>query len=243
MWPQGNWPLLVSSLTWARTLVIACWISTPGCVMLAISARVNGLLVPSWPSSAVCPGPVANAIRVPSPDFISARPDLHRDAAGRGVRLDLGGERIVAAGVEEHQLDLGVAHGLVEREVDIDGGAELDVHFGFDVGIDRQQIIGAVDGDAVAGIEEHRDVGALRLLAEFEQPLGHLVAGEVGAFDHVEADIAKHRWPSPWHRSAGWEAAAHSCRRRCRPRRRRACRPLRASAANTMQIRERITVR
>ena len=33
----------------------------------------------------------------------------------------------------------------------------------------------------------------MRLLAEFEQLFGHGVAGEVGALDHVEADIAKHR--------------------------------------------------
>ena len=66
VWPQGSWFLLVSSLTWARTLVIACWISTPGEAILAISARVNGLLVPASPSSAVWPGPVAKAIRVPS---------------------------------------------------------------------------------------------------------------------------------------------------------------------------------
>ncbi len=124
--------------------------------------------------------------------FHFGKAGLHRYAAGGGVRLDLGGERIVAAGIEEHQLDLGVAHGLVEREVDVDRGTELDVHFGFDVGIDRQQIVSAVDGDAVAGIEKYRDVGALRLLAEFEQPLGHAVAGEVGAFDHLEADVAKH---------------------------------------------------
>ncbi len=68
---------------------------------------------------------------------------------------------------------------------------ELDVHFRFDVGVDRQQIIGAADGDAVSGVEEHCDVGALCLLAEVEQLLRHLVAGEVGAFDHVEADIAQ----------------------------------------------------
>ncbi len=124
--------------------------------------------------------------------FHLRKPRLHRHAAGGGIRLDLGGERIVAAGIEEHQLDLGVAHGLVEREIDIDRGAQFDIHFRFDVGIDRQQIIGAADGDAVAGIEEYRDVGALRLLAEFEQPLGHLVAGQVSALDDIEADIAKH---------------------------------------------------
>jgi hypothetical protein len=32
--------------------------------------------------------------------------------------------------------------------------------FGFEVGIDRQQICGAVDGEAMAGMEEQRDVGA-----------------------------------------------------------------------------------
>ena len=43
----------------------------------------------------------------------------------------------------------------------------------------------------MAGIKEHGDVGALRLLAEVEQPFGHLVAREIGAFDHLEADIAQ----------------------------------------------------
>ena len=75
--------------------------------------------------------------------FHFSKAGLHRHAAGRGVRLDLGGEGVVAAGIKEHQLDLGIAHGLLEREVDVDGGAELYIHFGFDVGIDRQQIIGA----------------------------------------------------------------------------------------------------
>ena len=101
---------------------------------------------------------------------------LHGDAAGGLGGTNFGRERIVAAGIEEHQLDLGVAHGLFEREVDIDGGAELDVHFGFEVGIDRQQVVGAVHRDAVAGIEEQRDVGAFGLLAEVQQLFRHLVA-------------------------------------------------------------------
>jgi hypothetical protein len=45
----------------------------------------------------------------------------------------------------------------------------------------------------MAGIKEHRDVGALRLLAEVEQLFGHGVAGQVGALDHFETDIAQHR--------------------------------------------------
>ena len=104
---------------------------------------------------------------------------FHRNAAGSLGGADPCRERIVAAGVEKHQFDLGVRHGLLQRDVDIDGGAELDVHLRFEVGIDRQQIIGAVNGDAVAGVIEQRDVGAFGLLAKLEQPLGHLVAGEV----------------------------------------------------------------
>ncbi len=165
-----------------------------------------------------------------------------RHAAGRRVRLDLGGERIVAAGVEEHQLDLGVAHGLVERQVDVDGGAKLDVHFRFDVGIDRQQIVGAADGDAVTGIEEHGDIGALRLLAEVEQLFRHLVAGEVGAFDHLEADIAQHARHRLGVDRRVRQAARRSCRRRCRRRRRRGGRPCAALTESAMQIRETMRV-
>jgi hypothetical protein len=120
----------------------------------------------------------------------------HIHAAGGPGGADFRHERIVSAGIEEHQLDLGLVHGLLQRQVDIDGGAELDVHLGFEVGIDRQQVVGAVDGDAVAGIEEHGDVGTLGLLAELEQLGCHRVAAEVGAFDDLEADIAQH----PGHR-------------------------------------------
>jgi hypothetical protein len=77
------------------------------------------------------PGPVAKASSVPWPDFISARPACG-DAAGGLGGTDFGRQRIVAAGVEEHQFD--IAHGLLERQVDIDGGAQLDVHLGFEVG-------------------------------------------------------------------------------------------------------------
>ena len=41
------------------------------------------------------------------------------------------------------------------------------------------------------GIEKHRDICALGFLAEFQQPLGHRVTGEVDAFDDVETDLAK----------------------------------------------------
>ncbi|MHC2686353.1 hypothetical protein ACVJDU_007917 [Bradyrhizobium diazoefficiens] len=128
---------------------------------------------------------------------------LHLGKAARDIdrprrpgRADLCGEGIVAAGIEEHQLHLGIRHGLLQRQIDVDGSAQLDVHLGFEVGVDRQQVIGAVHSDAVAGIKEKRHIGAFALLAELEQLRRHGVAAEVAALDHVEADIAQH----PCHR-------------------------------------------
>ena len=51
--------------------------------------------------------------------------NLHVDAAGGFGGTNFRGERIVAAGIEEHQLDLGIAHGLIERDVDVDGAPNL----------------------------------------------------------------------------------------------------------------------
>ena len=117
--------------------------------------------------------------------------DLHRNTPRARAGPDLRCKRIVTAGIEEHQFDLGGLHGPVEREIDVDRIAKLDVHFGFDVGIDRQQVVDAVNGDAVAGIKKHRNIRALRFLAEFEQPPGHLVAGEIDALNDVESRVAK----------------------------------------------------
>jgi hypothetical protein len=44
----------------------------------------------------------------------------------------------------------------------------------------------------MAGIKEHRNIRALGFLAEFEQPLGHLVAGKVDALNDVETCVPEH---------------------------------------------------
>lgn len=121
---------------------------------------------------------------------------LHIDGAGGLGRADLRRERIVTAGIQEYELHLRVRHRLIEREVDIDRRAQLDVHLGFQVCVDRQQVVHAVHGDPVAGIKEYRDIGAFTLLAELEKLCSHGVAGEVGALDDIESDIAQH----PGHR-------------------------------------------
>jgi len=51
----------------------------------------------------------------------------------------------------------------------------------------------AGDGNAVAGVEEQRESAPCRLLAEVEQPLGHLVAREIGALDTSNPTLRKRR--------------------------------------------------
>jgi hypothetical protein len=76
-------------------------------------------------------------------------------------------ERIVAAGVEQHQVDPGAGFfHLVENA----GGADhlrKDIGFVLRMGIDRHQIIEAVRLHAMAGVIKQRDVGAGQFLAEF----------------------------------------------------------------------------
>jgi len=120
---------------------------------------------------------------------------------------------VTVSALEEHQLDLGIVHGLVEREIDIDRAPQLDVHFRFDVGIDRQQIVGvALMAMPWPASEEHATVGALRLaFADSSSSARHLVAGEIGAKTRRprSADIAKHGRHRLGIGSEGWEAAKH----------------------------------
>jgi hypothetical protein len=60
------------------------------------------------------PGPVAKAMRVPSPDFISARPDCTKMLQVAEVDLILARNGL-SRQVQKHQLDIGIAHGLIER--------------------------------------------------------------------------------------------------------------------------------
>src|SRR5436190_9182962 len=78
---HGTWAPLVPATTSARTRVSIACSSRPGVAMWRDSAIENGLLAPS-PSSATCPGAVANAISVPAPRVApdegavgAARPD------------------------------------------------------------------------------------------------------------------------------------------------------------------------
>jgi len=63
---------------------------------------------------------------------------------------------------------------LTPRKRDsVDHGTMLNVRLRLELGINRQQVVGAVHRNAVRGMEEQRDLGALRSLAEVAQPIRH----------------------------------------------------------------------
>jgi hypothetical protein len=75
-------------------------------------------------------------------------------------------ERIVAAGVEDHQVEAsaGPLH-LPQHQVDVDH-LEIDVGFARRIGVDGDEIVGAGHLHPMPGVIEQRDVGTLNLLAE-----------------------------------------------------------------------------
>ena len=131
------------------------------------------------------------------------------DQRVRAGRLDLGealpdrarghrplhglGKRIVAAGVEDDQPQL--LGGLdrdqhaVQRERLV-----IDVGVAFQLGIDRDQIIGAVHLDAVAGVIDHGDIGIAGAVGEIAQRAPRLGRRQIVAgIDDIEAGILQRR--------------------------------------------------
>ena len=116
---------------------------------------------------------------------------LHlRQAAGRRVHAAVA-ERIVAAGIEQQQIDLGARLlQFVENSGEPDALQE-HVAIIHRIGIDRHQIVQPVGLDAMAGVIEQRDVGADQFLLKFLQRgvEAGLVEIELrAAADHEEAE-------------------------------------------------------
>ena len=63
----------------------------------------------------------------------------------------------------------------------------------FELGIDRHEVVLAVNLQAVAGIEEQREVGAVELAAELADRVVHGAPIEIAAFHHIEAKPAQRR--------------------------------------------------
>ena len=162
--------------------------------MCLSSAAVNGLCAPS-PSSAVEPALAAKAISV-SDDCGStrARPrPIERVALVRFMVLTNGLSRQASRMTRRsRRAGSSTFSDAIERHCLV-----LDVEVALQHGVDRQQVVGAVDLDAVAGVVDDRDVGVARGVGKIPHRAAHVAAGDVAVrFDHLEARAARNSAPS-----------------------------------------------
>ena len=115
-------------------------------------------------------------------------------AAGDRARAgsELAGEGIVAAGVEDDDVDPLVALHLAQDELHIDG-AEIEIGLGPQGRVDGDEIVLVADGDAMPGIVDQARLGAVELLGELAHQIGHVVHLEVVAFDDIETEALERR--------------------------------------------------
>ncbi len=134
--------------------------------------------------------------RIGDQDVRAGRLDLGQalpDRARSDRALHGPGERIVAAGVENHQPQLlgrlDRDQDAVEREAFV-----IDVGVAFQPRIDGNQVVPAVHLDAVAGVIDHRDIGIARAIGEIAQRATGLGRRQVAAgIDDVEAGVLQRR--------------------------------------------------
>ena len=148
------------------------------------------------------------------------------EAARAGKRARAGaGERVVATGVENQDRDAGAAlPDAVDDALDREGRIAHEVEL---VGlgrrhVGRQEVIGAADLEAVAGVEEERPVAGADIGIEGDQRPAHRALVDVldPADDEAEALERARRWRA--HRSPPSAGPGRWRRRRCR-RRGRGC--------------------
>jgi hypothetical protein len=126
---------------------------------------------------------VAKAMKVPVGASICARPVCRL----RKLRC----ERIVAAGVEDHDVErvLRRVHHR-QHQVDVDR-AELDLVFARDVGVHRDEVVAAPGLDAVSGVVEQAHTPFRDLVAEGADRALHSCLRRVLHQDDFEAGAAE----------------------------------------------------
>ena len=99
----------------------------------------------------------------------------------------------------------GVAHHLLQHEVELDR-LEIEIGFGFELGVDRSEVVLLIDLQAMAGIIEEADIGAAQLLGESPDALLHVALAEIDAFDHIEAERRAAWRQYRWRRCSDWQS-------------------------------------
>ena len=127
-----------------------------------------------------------------------------RDQRVRRRRLDLGetaadrahadllhglAEGVVAACIQNHQPQLLGGFDRNQHTIERDGFV-INIGVAPKRSVDRDQIVGALDLDAMTGIVDHGHVGIARLVAEVPQRAAHLGFGQiVTSIDHIEPGL------------------------------------------------------
>ena len=161
----------------------------PGSPMWRSSAAAKGELRPA-PSIATAPGAVEKAMNEPRVESNCASPASATPSGSARCGCRLLHERVVAAGIEEHQAGLGLLLHDVEDVVDRHR-LEPQLHRRVEPGIDRHDEVAAVDLQAVAGIEEQPDVRAFERIGELADLALQRALAEIVALDDLEADLAQ----------------------------------------------------
>lgn len=109
--------------------------------------------------------------------------------AARTAAIEAPCQGIVATGVEEDQLDPSRAH-VFEDVIHLDHVA-LEVALVFRIGVDRHDVVAATDLDAVPGIEDRRNGGAVGTGAEAAEQGIHVRLGGVELQLDLKAELAQ----------------------------------------------------
>ena len=119
-----------------------------------------------------------------------------RQSAIADSRAVLGGsgkfarKRVVAAGVEDDDVDPLLTLHLAQDEVDIDR-VDVEVGDGFELDVDREKVVVLLHRDAVSRIVDERRLGIRQRRRELRKLGPHFGEAEIVAVDDFEADPAQ----------------------------------------------------
>ena len=100
-------------------------------------------------------------------------------------------QRIVAAGIQQHDVGARLALQLIEDGVQLDC-LEIQVRLVLQLGIHRHQVVGAAHLQPVPGVEEQPDIRTAQGAGELPDQILGAVAVEVDALQHLEVEAAQH---------------------------------------------------
>jgi hypothetical protein len=95
------------------------------------------------------------------------------------ARAALAAERVVAAGVEDHDVDAAARRRhAAEHEAEVDAG-DRNLVFAADLGVDRDQVVAVAQLQPVTGVVQRRDGVLAQAVAELAQRVDERAAVEV----------------------------------------------------------------